>query len=413
MKFFLLLLISFLFPPAVAAAPAKPDLAIAAVVGQEAISSYDVESRLKFVISTARLSSSQEVRERLKPQIIRTLIDESLEMQEAAKHKIAVSDQEVAQAIATIEQERGMKPGAIFEIMRKNGIPKETFTRQIRAQLAWRKLVTKKIRPLVRVSEEEIKLLQSSPSAAGLAQELQLAILLLPVDSPARETEVRRLSERLAGELRGGADFEEVSRQFAGARAEKFWVRPEQLDPSVGRMLVAAQPGTITVPVRTGDGYAIAKVYDVRMQDAAAQDAEVTLKEILLKLKADAPREEADALLAIAGEVAKHPGMCEDKGVAGLEDIKNADIEVTLRKDLFSALPAGIRTIVEGLKTGEISTPFASDSGIRLYMLCERKDVASSAAAERIRNRLYMQKLELEAQKYLMGLRRETYIEIR
>lgn len=395
--------------------PPRPDSAIAAIVGEEVISVYDMENRLAFVIATTRLSNTAEVAARLKPQILRALVDEKLELAEAAKNGISVSDAEVAQAIAGIEQERGMKPGAIFEIMQQNRIPKETFTGQIRAQMAWRQLVIKKIRPSVRVSDEEVKLVQASPTAAGPAQELQIAVLTLPVDSPARETEVRRLGEKLSSELRGGASFEEVSRQFSGTRAEKFWVRPEQLDPAMARVLVAATAGAITVPVRTGDGYTIAKVYEARTHDVGgAKDEEVLLKEILLTLKPDAPRQEADALLDIAESVAKHPGACEDKSVAGIESLGEADIEITMRRELLSALPAGVRAITESLKAGEISTPFASDSGIRLYMLCERKEAAASAAAvDRVRNQLYMQKLDLEAQKYLMKLRRETFIEIR
>lgn len=271
----------------------------------------------------------------------------------------------------------------------------------------------KKIRPGIRVSGEEIKLAQANPVAE--AQELQIAVLTLRVDSPSREAEMRRLAEKLSSELRGGASFEEVSRQVSGAKAEKFWVRPEQLDPAMARTLATAQAGAITVPVRTNDGYIIAKVYEARARDdEAPKDKEVLLKEILLKLKPEAPKQEADALLAIAEEVAKHPGSCEEKGVAGIEKISEAEIEVNVRRELFSDLPAGVRSIVEGLKEGEISTPFASDSGIRLYMLCERKDAASSvAASERVRNQLFLQKLDLEAQKYLTKLRRETYIEIR
>lgn len=391
---------------------AKPDSAIAAIVGEEAISLYDVENRIAFVVATTNLSNTPEVIQRLRPQIIRALIDETLELHDATKNELSVSEQEIAQAIAAIEQERGMKPGAIFELMKASRIPKETFTNQIRAQLAWRKLVMKKIRPLVRVSDDELKLAQAIPTVA--AQELEIAILTLRVDSPSREMEVRRLSEKLSSELRGGASFEEVSRQVSGTKAEKFWIRPEQLDPAMARILVTAQANTITVPVRTNDGYTIVKVYDTRAREEAGKDEEVLLKEILLKLKADASAQEADVLLAIAEDVAKHPGTCEEKSIAGIEKAEDIDIEVEFRRELLSALPAGVRAITESLKTGEISTPFASDSGIRLYMLCERKSAASSvAAAERIRNQLYIQKLDLEVQKYLMKLRRETYIEIR
>lgn len=105
-------------------AAAKPDSAIAAIVGEEVISLYDVDNRLALVIVTAKLSNTPEVIARLRPQIIRALIDEKLELKEAQQNNISVSDQEVTQAIAAIEQERSMKPGAIFEILQSHRIPK-------------------------------------------------------------------------------------------------------------------------------------------------------------------------------------------------------------------------------------------------------------------------------------------------
>ena len=399
----------------------KPDLAIAAVVGSEAISSYDVESRLKFVVVSGRLSNTPDIAERIRPQVIRALIDEQLQLQEAAKQNLTVSDDEVAQAIIDIERTRNMPPGNIFSMLEKNRIPKETFTGQIRAQLAWRKLVFKQLRPLVRVTDEEVRMASVIPLSPALPQELRIAVLTLPVDKPARAQEVERISQNLAKELRAGASFEEVTRQFSGrvsrsSQEESFWVRPEQLDPVMARALAGAAAGSITEPIRTEAGYTVVKVYETRsLGGDVPKDSEVSVKEILLKLKSGAPQLEADALLQIGEAVAKHPGTCEEKGVASIDDVKDVDIQVEFRRDRMSALPAGVRAIVEGLKSGEISTPFASSEGIRLYMLCEKQEKSSATMvdSERIRNQLYQQKLELEAQKYLRNLRRDTFIELK
>lgn len=397
----------------------QPGMGIAAVVGEEAISSYDIENRLKFVLVTARLSNTPETLQRVRPQVARQLIDERLQMQEAQRQSIEISDKEVADAIAGIEAQRGMKPGSILAMLKDNNVPTETFTRQIRAQLAWGRLVQKKLRPRIRISDEEIALMRKKLATPRLRQELEIALLVLPVDKPAREGDVKTLGDKFVQEVRGGASFEELSRQFSsssdGGRVEKFWVRPEQLDPGIARLLENARAGMVTDPLRGPEGFTIIKVYNTRaLEEQGAEALSVMLKEIVLKLKNDASEKEAGVMLDIGKEVARHPGSCEDKGVAGVEGLDDFSIEVNQIRNTMAELPAALRTIAENLTVGGISPPFASSEGIKLYMLCEKSNVAAANIdREQVAQLLTNQKLQLEAQKYLRNLRRETFIEIR
>ena len=404
------------------AAPIHSGMDIAAAVGDEAITSYDVGNRTRFIVATAHLPNVPDVAARIRPQVIRSLIDERLELKEASKNDIKITDDEVKRAIATLEQDRHMEPGTIARIMEEHHLPSSTFTEQIRAQLAWNRLLMKKIRPLVHVSDDEIAFAAKRPKPvpANMPQEIRISVLSLPVDKPARESEVRKIAERLAGEIRGGASFEEVSRQFssrasaAGGKVESFWVKPDQLDPAIARALGPAKVGTVTDPVRTREGYLIVKVYDVHAAQPEQQEMAVNLKEILLKLKSTASDHDADLLLQIANDVAKHPGNCTDKSISGVENPNDADITVDFRRSTLSALPAGLKTVVEGLKVGDISTPLASDDGIRLYMLCDEKPADQMPPDhDELYKMLMEEKLELEAAKYLRQLRRETYINIR
>jgi peptidyl-prolyl cis-trans isomerase SurA len=356
--------------------------------------------------------------DRIRPQVVRSLIDEKLQMQEAAKEKIVIPDKDVTDATAAIEVQRGLAPGTIAQVIASSHVPKETFQNQLRAQLIWTKLLAKKIRPHVHVSDEEVQIAQDKLSIPVDKSELKIAVVTLQVDKPDHENEVRRVSEKLVAEVRGGANFEEVSRQFAGGasgKLETFWVLPDQLDPAIAHALLGAKAGTITDPVRSNIGYTIVKVYDTRPLAGEEHDFDVILKEILLKLKPGSDKKDADVLLQIAEEVAKHPGTCQDKTVADIKDLDAADITVDFRHTLLSELPQGLRAIAENLgKVGDISTPFASNDGIRLYMLCAKKPSSGKPVdRERVYTLLMQQKLELEAQKYMRNLRRDAFVEIR
>ncbi len=392
-------------------------LDIEAVVGEEAISTYDINSRIKFVITTTSLSNTQAVRDGIRPQIIRALIDERLQLKSAASNDIVITDDEVARAVKSIEKQRGMSEGAIARMLSQNSVPYETFTQQVKAQLAWSALVSRKVRPLVKISDEEVKLAHIKIPKPKVKQELKIVALVLPIDKAAREPQVKQLAARLAGEIRGGASFDEVYRQFSGigGKPEAFWVKPEQLDPAIGRALANAQSGSISSPIRTNDSYTIVKVYDTRsLEKVVPKEIEVQMKEILLKLKQDASPKEADVLLQIGEEVAKNPGTCQEKGIANIGNFGDFDIDVQLTKKRMSDMPPAIKIIAENLNVGDISTPFASSEGIRLYMLCDRREASDTIDdKEQLANLLFQQKMELEAEKYMRNLRREAFIEIR
>lgn len=411
-----------------------PDLGIAAVVGDEAISSYDVENRLRFIISTARLASTPDVLKVIRPQVIRSLIDEKLQLREAARLKINIPESEVTEAVAAIEQQRGMPPGTISAMLKQNGVPEDTFKGQIRAQLAWNQIVARKVRPNIRVTDEEITIaarkfsMEPPKKKAAVPQEYKIGVIALPVEKPGQDKSVSSLAFKLVQQVRSGASFEEVSRQFSsvagGGKVETFWVRLGQLDAAVAQSLAEAQAGTVTNPVRTAQGYTIIKVYETRDIPGAkkkeeprkaeeVKDTEVTFKEIVLKLKPDADEREAEVMLQIGAEVAKNPGTCEESAVASVDSLADFDIEVGFRDYLLSEMPEGLKEFAGSLKQGEISPPVLNYDGIYLYMLCGKRMAEGKVNREVVQGALLQQKLELEAQKYLRDLRRETFVDVR
>ena len=261
---------------------ATPSLNIIAVVGSEAITSADLDNRTKFIIATAQLSNTPETIARIRPQVLRSLIDESLQLQEAKKYAIELSDRDLADAVSAIEASRGMEPGDILASLRASGVPEVTFLNQVRAQLAWNRLISKKARPLVRVSDEEVSLAQQLMATRSMAKEVQVSVLTLPIDKPERETDIKRTAEKLVAELRKGANFEEMARQFATSSASKvdaFWIRPEQLDPVLAAAVANLQEGSVTDPQRTQEGFTIVKLLgsrDIAQENTASAPADAS-----------------------------------------------------------------------------------------------------------------------------------------
>lgn len=391
---------------------------IVALVNDEVISSLDVSSRLAFVLATTQLSDTPEVRERLKPQLLRSLLDEKLQLQEATRAGIEVTDRDVQAAIAGMEQQRGIPPGGMLERLDVLGVPKATFLDQLHAQLAWNKLVVRTLRSQVKISDDEIDRERSKVRRSTGTKEVEIEVLALPVDRPENDAQVKALAGKLAAEIRAGAPFESVARALGGTQAQDikpFWAAVDQLDPALAGALEQAQEGAITEPVRTLEGYTLAKLVGRRAGQAVAGNyTEVVLKDILLKLKEDASPADAELMLSIGKEVARHPGNCSDTGIAGVKNLGDFDIGVQYQRETLEGLPEQLRGIVARLNVGGVSEPYASEDGIRLFMLCERVEKPGELEnGEVVAQRLFQQKLELEAQKYLRNLRREATIDVR
>src|SRR5262245_37514727 len=72
---------------------------IAAIVNEDVISMYDLNARTELIVVTSRLPDTQEVRQRIQPQILRAMIDERLELQEAKRRNVSVTEADIARAI--------------------------------------------------------------------------------------------------------------------------------------------------------------------------------------------------------------------------------------------------------------------------------------------------------------------------
>src|SRR4051812_21701325 len=111
-----------LSPCAVHAAQPTNAMSIAAVVNEDIITVFDVQSRLGLYLATSGLDNTPETQQRLLPQVVNALIDEHLQLQEARRLKLTTSDAEVRQSVESMESRNGMQPGAIRALLTEHGV---------------------------------------------------------------------------------------------------------------------------------------------------------------------------------------------------------------------------------------------------------------------------------------------------
>lgn len=236
---------------------------IAAVVNNDAITAKDVAERLKLVMVSSGIPNSEDIRAKLTPQIINMLVDERLMLQEAARMNIVITPEEVDSGFATIAQQNGMDLQKFRAVMKKQNVPPRAMEHQIRAQMAWGRVVQQKIRPTVTVNDLEVDSMLERLRANIGKNEYLVGEIFLPIDNPAEESNVSQLARKLTKEmLQGKAPFPRVASQFSQSASAKRggdvgWVQEGQLAPELEELMLRMNEGDLSEPVRTLAGYYI------------------------------------------------------------------------------------------------------------------------------------------------------------
>ena len=249
----------------------------AAVVNDDIISVLDLAMRVQLAVVAAGMQDTPEVRRRITPQVLRGLIDERLQLQEAKRLDIAIADEQVAAALEQIAGQNNMSEGQFLTMLRNRGIIPTTLIDQIRAQIAWQTVVQRRIRPNVVIAPEEVEEVVGRLTARRGSIERRVAEIFIPVETAAKENEALANANRLLVELQSGANFAGIARQFSQSGTATLggdlgWVQDGELDPELNAVLAQMGPGELSPPVRTLTGFHILLLRDMRKNEGGDID---------------------------------------------------------------------------------------------------------------------------------------------
>ncbi len=231
---------------ALAAAPASAQQGganvqrAAAVVNDLVISTFDLDQRTRLVLSSAGGAQGPEAQARIREQVLRTLIDELLQLQEAEKAEISVGEKDVDEALARIAQQNNTTPQAILNSLAGAGVYAATLKNQIKAELAWSRLIEERLAPRVNLTDEEIDEEMRRIEAGATKPRFLVSEIFFAVDSPDDEARVRQNIERLFQQLQTGTPFpfwrsNSASRRRRRAAATSAGCRTATSRPRSGR----------------------------------------------------------------------------------------------------------------------------------------------------------------------------------
>lgn len=393
---------------------------IAAVVNDELITAYDLEARMKLIIVSTRLPNTFETRRRISGQVLRTLIDERLKMQEAKRRNISVSNREVLRAKANIEKQNQLPKNSLDQMLQQNRVPLEAMEEQLRSAIAWSKLLSSRLRPRITIGEEEIdETLDRIKSRQGQI-EYRLSEILLAVDGPEEENNVMRTANRFREQINNGASFSAIARQFsqsatAAVGGDLGWLHGSELTSDIRKLLPELQSGLVSKPIKTVSGYRLVALHDSRkIAETNSRPITLDLRQIFLPFSATAHETDIKNQLNRAAKVRDEATGCQDFGSLA-EKFKSSKPPYLGRLALKNMSPA-VRAVVRGISVGSISEPVKMPTGILLLMVCGREGGEGQLELPKrdiIAERIIRQRLSIMARRYLRDIRLSAVIDIR
>ncbi len=397
-------------------AEAQNVLRIAAVVNDRVISALDVINRMKFVIWSTGVPNTPENHRRLSNQILRNLIDEEIQSQEAERVNVKVREKDVDNALADVARRNKMTAQKLSNILQRSGVAPSTLRRQLRVQIAWGRAISRRLRRDVKVSDDEIdgeieraKELKNKPR-------FRVSEIFLSVDDPDQDEQTRLAAIRLVKQIREGADFAALASAFSQSTSAQSggdlgWIQAGRLNRELDEALLNLKPQQVSKPIRTLSGYNILFLQDRREpENLGSGKVIVDLHQVVLPsgggIADPAQKALADDIKAALTSCAELPALIKQIGTPE---------SGPLGKVKLQELPPDLRTAVSGLKVGEASAPVVSAAGRTLIlMVCDRiepkkKRLSRSA----IRKKLQQDRAELVARRYLRDLRRSAFVDLR
>lgn len=397
---------------------ANPNVRTAtAIVNGQVITGTDVDQRVALVVSASNNQLSAEELLRLRMQVLRNLIDETLQIQAAEAQEIEVSTAEVDQRYnAVAAQNFGQNPSAMDDYLNSVGSSPASLKRQIHGELAWQNLLRRNISPFVNVSEEEVnELLERLESSRG-TEEYRLGEIYLAA-TPENVATVAQNAQQIVEQLNQGGSFFAYARQFSQASTAAVggdlgFVRLAQLPAELATVASSMQPGQLVGPIQIPGGFSILYLIDKRqVLMADPRDAILSLKQISITFSPDITEElAAQRVEQFSAGVQSMRGCGDADAVAaqiGASVVTNDQIRAR-------SLPEQLQNIVLGLQVGQPTPPFGSiDEGVRVLMLCGRDDpvVEGGPDFEEMMAQLEDERINKRAQRYLRDLRNDAYIE--
>ena len=384
---------------------------IAAIVNDEVISKFDVDQRVNLFLVTSGIERTPQNIDGLRRQVLRTLIQEKLQLQEARDSEIEISRAEINAAMQDMASGTNRSLDEVEKFLIENNVHIRTMEDQIEAELAWNRFVRGRFGGQVSIGELEIDETLERAEAAMNQDRVNINEILLLANNQLDGQRLMSEAAQIVQQLRAGINFGAVARQFSAASSSASggnlgWIPVNQLDENIVPIIENMAAGDISDPIETSAGIYIVQLNS--KQQSGGIDPMRNLFDLLI-ITYD---------VATEGHLAKLESLrdsfttCKNTEAKAKEmDARNVTRtgQVELRR-----FPKNLQSEISTTEAGQVIGPKKNEKIAEMVVVCDRKDdQGATISRDAIENNLYSQRLAIMARRHLRELRRDSIVEYR
>ncbi len=388
-----------------------------AIVNGEVITRTDIDQRIALLAIASGQAVPEAELDALRQQVLRNLIDETLQIQAAKREEILVKPTDIDKTVERVAGNVKQTPEQMAAFLASSGSSIRAIRRQIEGEIAWRRLQSAKIESGVSVGDDEVKAVIDKLEAAKGTEEFRVGEIYLAAN-PVNRDEVSANMNSIRAALQKGASFAGYARQYsqsstAPVGGDLGWVRPEQLPESMATVVRQMASNTVSAPIEVPGGFSLVALLDKRkVLTADPRAAVLNLKQVSMKLPANLALPAANALVARFAAASQSIGGCG--GAEKLAADFNGEV-VESDQVALKELPPALQDMMLPMQVGQATRPFGSlEEGVRVLVMCGRDEASSSAPTfDQVYSQLNEERVNARARRYLRDLRRDAVIDFR
>lgn len=396
---------------------------VAAVVNKGVVLESDVKSLIENIKSqSAKNNQSLPSDKALRTQVIDKLINTELILQVGERMGLQISDAELDQTLTNMAKENKLTLEQFRKTVIDSGLDYEVYRENIRNEIITGEVKRAGVGRRIYVSPQEINnLIGLMKEQTNNNVEYHLGHILIAFQGEpdqAQITSEKSRAEKVIELLNSGSDFTKIAIASSGDSTaldggDLGWKGINEMPTLFSELVDGKEKGTVLGPIRTGLGFSIVKILDIRGREIVEVE-EVKARHILIKPSVIMSEAKAEATLqGLLDKIAAGEGEFAELAKEyseGPTSVRGGDLGWADPKNYDPAFSDALAA----LKVDEYSKPFRSSFGWHIAQLTGRRtqDATDETNTRKAHNIIYNRKFGMESARWMKETRDEAYIEI-
>lgn len=389
--------------PAPQAQEAQTIEGIVAIVNDQPISYSDVRERASLLLLTLGAQRpTPEQQQQIASQALDELIDEKLQLQEAAEYEVQVSQEDINRSIEDMARQSGLTRETLIGVLNQAGVDPQSLEAQMRADIAWRRIMGGLYGSRIRISSNQIDERLKRLKAASQETQYRLGEIFLYTADETEKQQALQGARTIIEQLANGAPFEVAAERFSSAPTsaaggEMGFVSLDDVDPAVAEAVRGMSEPGLSDPIVVENG-----VYIIEFRGKQDPAETVTIVDMVRLAVGNGSEDDLLAATAAAEDCESARTVAENDPnleASNLDDVKLDDLG-----------PEG-RAMIDAIEVGQHTDIMAMGGSLGVMYLCNRNESGDTLPSrDEIENQLYGRQLAMISQRELRNLRRDATI---